>query len=512
MGVDLVQQSYAVPAASLGGSAMPTLFVDALTDAIERWSADVARRQPSAFLHRGADLRHAVERVLYFVLVNDEAVRAAHATFLAAGAVPPTLPDHVYFRLVGPYLFSPASDRRGDRLSGSEGARWSTRLVRALGLLRYIAASQRSAADLDAPPDVLFIVTHPKFVEFLRPIAAMIGKPAAFVTIDDPHTESHLSQLGLPRYVLRQQPWPVAEGALRNFGSLCASFDSFHSLLRRIRPQVVVIPEGNAPLHEVVRVAAAKLNVRSLCLQYGWSPISHPGFRHLSYDNMLVWGPMFAEMLARHNPRQLFTVTGNPGLSGAQPIAVRDGPVKGIGFFLQKGGPLIGVNEWPAFLDLIGWTAKHFPDLSVIVREHPSTQPLDADERARIGHESNIRFMAPAEHSLAQTLALCDVVVSAYSTTLLEALAFGAIPLIVAPVGMSRYWPDLVAMGAAIEGTGAEDARSSLAALVADADLRGRLRSAGRSLRSQLFAAIGRDAAANISAQVAAAVDSKRCV
>ena len=72
--------------------------------------------------------------------------------------------------------------------------------------------------------------------------------------------------------------------------------------------------------------------ISCLCIQQGWSPIVHNGFRNMSFSAMLTWGEGFAELLRPHNPAQRFVVTGSPvfdrrhdGCSGRQRLRAATG-------------------------------------------------------------------------------------------------------------------------------------------------------------------------------------------
>jgi glycosyltransferase involved in cell wall biosynthesis len=480
-------------------------YAAALTDAIEAWSAHAVRQDASAFRWRQADLRYAVERHVYFALVNDKALQA----WFDAGAASRNneRPD---FRgaaaMVAPFFAAPAA-----RESGAVTAwcalrlRWTEWRTPPSSSPDPVPDALVETARVPERPTILFLVLQPKFVRFLLPVAQSFGTRAAFLTIDDPVTEAYLAGEGLPAVNLRLDPGERARptGVLGEFDTLCSCYDRFWWFIDRWLPHAIIVPEGNSPLGEAARRAAARRRVPTICVQHGWSPVSHPGFRNMSFERMLVWGGWFAEALAAHNPKQRFVVTGSPAIASRQDAGPRAGqPIRAIGFFLQKGGPLIGEDDWWEFLDLVGWAAERFPDIQIVIRDHPSTAPLDAEERARIGRHANLRFMPPGSHALAEALAACDIVVAAYSTTLLEALAVGAIPVIFGASGLARYWPDLVAARAAVEEKTLGGAKARLLDLVANDGTRTALRQAGAALRPRLFAATGTAAVARIAAAI----------
>src|SRR4051812_35539793 len=77
-------------------------FLAAVTRAIEAWSADVVRQAPAAFFYRGADLRHAVERTLFFRLVNDAGLQRHFGDITGGRPAPP--PDDPWCAVIARYL------------------------------------------------------------------------------------------------------------------------------------------------------------------------------------------------------------------------------------------------------------------------------------------------------------------------------------------------------------------------------------------------------------------------
>jgi hypothetical protein len=65
---------------------------------------------------------------------------------------------------------------------------------------------------------------------------------------------------------------------------LAAQFDEFRTILERMRPVSVVMTEGNQTNDEIMARAAQSAGIKSICIQQGWSPIVHAGFRGMRYD------------------------------------------------------------------------------------------------------------------------------------------------------------------------------------------------------------------------------------
>jgi hypothetical protein len=249
------------------------------------------------------------------------------------------------------------------------------------------------------------------------------------------------------------------------FDSWFIRFNAVRRVLRELGPDCIVLPEGNAPIYELVNQSAKAIGVRTLCVQQGWAPVVHPGFRNMSYGTMCVWGEEFARLLAPFNPKQRFVAAGNH-IIFCEPQG-NVGQRNAIAFFLQNGAHWLTEEAWRGMLDLIAWSARRLPRCEIRVREHPG-EPLAPADEERLKAAGNVKLMSPGEFSLKDLFAGCRVAVAINSTTILEAAASGAVPLILDVSGFGPYHPNIAAEGAAVEVTNFEDARAALERLVQD--------------------------------------------
>lgn len=448
-------------------------YVQAVTQAVERWSAAMVQARPDAFTHRGADLRFAAERSLFFEMVNDTALRSR---FDATGEV---AADVAPFGL-------------------------SRRLKSEVGNLSRLGRPSFATARLPVPPKFLFLAIHPKFVTFLRPIAEALGADAAWLTFQDPVTDAQLEKSGLPAVAVQPSftPGLVPPNADAHTVFARRAFDQLSAMLEKLKPSVIVVPEGNAPIYEVAHRAGQQHGVATVYMQHGAPAYTNPGFRNWTFADAIVWGSQFIEPFARYNPHQRFTPIGTPAVFGTPWRRHRE-PVRTVGFFLQKAAGVIPAREWDMMLDFIGWLARTFPEIEVLVREHPTQPRFDAAELARLGNAANLEFVPAPTFSLSDVLSRCDVVVAAASTTLLEAVAVGAIPFILGTAYPADF-PAVAAEGAGISAPTLDAAQEAMTALIGDDDMRQRLRDEGERLRPELFASVGQGAAARIAAHLRA--------
>lgn len=439
-----------------------------LNEAIERFTADTAEQDSEAFRSGGADLRHVAERQLFFATFADRKLYEYFVACETGGALPDAGDLSIWGRQIAPYFRQARPNLGGSRQRNS-------RIRRYLHRLRG-RASIKTANCSVGPPQILILVIHSKFVRYLRPIAERLSVPYAFLAIDDPAMFEALGQQNLPRVHIELTAGSLkmirAKVSIFGFRFKPKLFDSWIIRLNAIRRALeeldcncVVIPEGNAPIYELVNQAAQSIAVPTLCVQQGWAPVVHPGFRNMSYTRMCVWGDEFAKLLAPYNPKQRFVVTGNHVVDCEPQGDV--GSRKAISFFLQNGAHWITEAAWRSMLGFIEWTAQTFPDCEVRVREHPG-EPLQQEDAARLLKAANVILMPPNEFSLTDVLSGCRVAVAINSTTLLEAAASGMIPLILDVSGFGAYHPDIAADGAAVEVTNFIDARRELERLMND--------------------------------------------
>ncbi len=436
-----------------------------LIDAVERYVSDKRKESIGGLSYRGADFGRAIAIDLYFGLVNDGAFREVCRKHMETGARPAadegtSLSPKATMLL--PYM---TGDRTG----------WSGRLRKSLR--RNIASvvdwsgtgtTKPSASQKPSVKGrVAFLAITGRFADYLSPIERQLSAPALWIAAAKSPLKDRLAENGrqvvtydfddartLTRTVRRQlTEWP----------SLAAQFDVMRDVLSRHDISTIVMAEGTHPIDEIVNLAARSLGIRTVCIQQGWSPVVHNGFREMRFDAFCVWGAQFARMLELHNPAQAFFVTGNHviGPGGGADRSEKSA----ISFFLQHGSVLITEEAWQNMLRLVSWTAERFSDRKILVREHPAI-PIRDEERAHLASLSNVEMSPATERPLADVLDESLVAVAIFSTTLIEAVVRGAVPLIVNVTGIARHHPDLEQMGLGVEVHDYDAAREALERLV----------------------------------------------
>ena len=442
-------------------------FTISLTEAI---AAAVALAGPGAFAYRGADLSHAVERQLFTKLVNDDSLYAAFEVGRRGGVAPP---------FTGSML-----DRNVANLLLARSQRSLRALTAAARLLawRRRAPRRRTAGSARWPGGpIAYLLDHPKFVRFVAPLIARDDQNRMVVlsAVDELEADGRVD------YGSAERPLVMPGPGLRERDRLAIAFDVLTNTLTEIRPSCLVVIEGNSAFDEVANRAARALEVPTVCLQQGWSPIVHSGFRNMSFSRMAVWGDGFRRLLGPYNPRQHFDVTGNLAFAGASPPPPDQR--RAVAVFLQSTSQLISEAHLAELLALVERVTERLPGTPVLVREHPGA-PLSSDERGRLRRLPDVSLVPAETHSLREVIVQSRVAVSIYSTALLESAALLTPPVIFNPTSMPRFSPDLDALGAGVETRSADDAVVALERIVKDMRHHASFEAGMRRVRSDFFA------------------------
>ncbi len=467
-----------------------------LPDAIDAYVATLRRSQLYAFTYRGADLSRLIGIELYFRLVNDPALRAAYGACRFGGQnseFGPNVPLSEVAARVYPHL---TKDRRTPSLSLSKATSCIAASTQSLiARLRH----RRDGASIATPASearaVVMLAISRRFFLYLLPIRDRINGPVCWLIPEDAPWAAEIEALGDTVVHIRdsfdEPPRGFVSVPLQNWTLTLQRFDAYLDALRSLNPAVVVVVEGNHPEDEIVARAADVNGARSLCLQQGWSPFIHSGFRHMRFDAFCAWGQAFADMLAPYNPRQRFLVSGSPVVS---PVDTKvNHAAKAISFFLQRDSLVISEAAWRGMLEFVDWCATTFPEWQILVREHPAI-PFFSEDFAAIRQRVNVTFCPASEMSLQEVLDRSRIAVAIFSTTLIESLARRVAPLIVNVTGAARYFPDLEAQGIAIEVHDYAGARAKMADLIdgaADAAIARMPQAVGRYFGATADGALG---------------------
>jgi hypothetical protein len=338
----------------------------------------------------------------------------------------------------------------------------------------------------------VFVSIHHKFIRYLAPIYKKLDD-AIFLLCADVQKSVELCKANGYKYQILSRKVELSSLPVSELFWLVLQYEQIKATLMQIKPKVIVVAEGNAPTDELSNIAGKKINAKTICVQQGWAPIVHNGFRKMHYDRFLAWGDEFVRILMPYNPDQVFQVAGAHMID---PVVDKESE-KAIAFFLQAVTPLITQNIYNDFVEFAGWVALMWPGERIIIREHPS-HPIGSDIKSKLSEHKNIIFMNPDRFLLDDVLRDTKIAVAIYSTVLLEAIAYKAIPFIFNLTAMPRYSPDIARNGLGVEVKNINEARIEIAKLIESDKIRECFAAQISKFRSQYFTATGEASLAEI--------------
>jgi len=488
-----------------------------LTRAVEETTATLERGSPGAFRYRQADLRYAVERELYSRLGGRQDLLDAFAagdqspkpakTAVEADVIGRLLNSGGSLTQVGPPLIRrTARSLRWKLAPPARSERWKAR------------PEDLPAGEAGETAPVAFVLDHPKFLTFLEPILAELGDPPPLVISLVPGVDARPTPVPLRHicaYRSRSLPRPDMRQGGRGLAEswyLCSNFELLDAIIAHERPRATVVVEGNSAFDEITNRVCRQRAIPCLCIQQGWSPIAHNGFRNMSFSAMLTWGEGFAELLRPHNPGQRFEVTGSPvfdrhgeGSLALQRLRAETGGRPAVAVFLQGESPLISRHDRESLMRIAAEVAHRVRQVSVLVREHPG-HPLTRPERDALGAIPNVILASPDRYFIDEVLEVSTVSLSIYSTTLLESAACGRVPVVFNPTALSRSNPDVEALGAGVEHRDASEVVDAIVRLVQDDAVRASFEDGMTAFADRFFDGARPGAAGRIRAAIDSAV------
>lgn len=290
---------------------------------------------------------------------------------------------------------------------------------------------------------LMFYLYNYRQLRYLAPLIRHLDTPVVLLCDFDVPDEA--DELDLPACVTAV-PFQFATGKVARAGNLATNFPRLSCyaytvdlLVRLLAPRCIVCLEGCHYEEQLWAVVARTYGIPSVCIQQGWPSMMRTGFRRLPFDRFFTWGERFNACWQRYNPFPRFVGMGY--MYETEDAGAVDGR-EAVSFFLQGPFYLSDETYQEEFTALIRQEALAFPSLPFWVREHPEFR-LEGSERASLEKIPNITFVS--DRPLPEVLRRSQAVVSHFSSSLMECLVHGAIPLVYDPTAGSRYYPDIEA-------------------------------------------------------------------
>lgn len=440
-------------------------FILDLCAAIESYTADCTLKDPGAFIFEGLNLTHAIERDLYVRCSNSDNLMKIYAQRAGLEKEHKRIFELNIFESLIIKYFDPSVEytivnQKGDLLLVVRMcARFFYRFIKYFFYkFRYVRNSLSA--------QIYFVVGGIKFVKYLEFITANLPASSySYMVMSDMSFCPLAAKSGVPCTLPGLKAYlfgavGIRSNFLKPFRYLCLEAKLLSSHFSRLKPAVIMVVEGSSPIDSVVAEVGRYQGVPTVCLQHGWSPIIHSGFKNLQFTSFYSWGDGFSRILSIENPGQKFESVGNPALSnvimGADESLIK---ISCIGFFLQVPCALIGNEQFDEFIGLIIRTAERYPGIQVVVREHPNFR-MQGAQRGKMLKLPNLRISNPQAEAIEGVLSESDFIVSIFSSVIMEALYAGKASLICGIGGIRKYCPDLHSIGACHEVNNIGDAEA----------------------------------------------------
>ena len=274
-------------------------------------------------------------------------------------------------------------------------------------------------------------------LKYLMPFIETVNRPLVLLCEKTVHIETDM-----PEYVeaidLDYSIVPELTGNVNMaINKMRSCYRLINSIFSSLTVEGVVLLEGCHFQEQIIGEIAREHGFPSILLQQGWPSVMHTMFRRFPYSHFITWGKGFNDLLRQYNPTPEFCEAGYP-------YPVKSKRAEAISFFLQA--PLFISDDvyYDMVVNLIAETAKRYDRRTILVREHPEFR-LDISKKKALSGLSNVRFVT--DRTLADVFASSRVVVSHFSSSLIEGMVHECIPLVFDPTTYSRYTPDVEALG-----------------------------------------------------------------
>lgn len=260
--------------------------------------------------------------------------------------------------------------------------------------------------------------------------------------------------------------WPHLEAAMRGLfvdrgAQMVAQGRVFEAYFERMRVSAAVLSWHQVDV--ITAIAAKRLGIPWIVLQDCWLPgKDHPaGFRRfVPSDHLLAWGEISAGW-CRQMPGTQVHVAGDPGIEAFRVRAPEKTESDGAGRSLRALLTHQCWGPWSAFhspldtndtITVFAEAARRLPRVRAAIKVHPLVEDPRHEGRGRfaamqedvaaLGH-ADVGFL-PLDSSMPEALADCDVVVTYYSLTAVEALCVGKRVIVLNVSGKRDLFPELV--------------------------------------------------------------------
>ena len=307
----------------------------------------------------------------------------------------------------------------------------------------------------------LIAVHHWKFVNYLKE-SKLFDDLDPLWLVDTPYMAK---QIGLDHddlIIPHTKPFKPSKSKFP-FNKLHDLANGLKTSVMRSKPSTIFVVEGDAPYQSILAEIGRVLDIPVYCFQ--WGIFQHnklrTAFSEMQFTKFLSWGPIFEDQLKPYNPQQDFISFGNLSSNSLPRVGNK------IIFLSQNVVGAITKSDKEIFVKLAIFLARRFPN-QVVWRPHPNVSQDGIKELEEL-KKGNVHLLNPRE-SLTRQLQNSVVAVGIGSSSLIDALYLGVIPISFNTTGLKNYPFPLVEQGVGFEFQSFDYALEQITALIDNQD------------------------------------------
>ncbi len=268
--------------------------------------------------------------------------------------------------------------------------------------------------------------------------------------------------------------------------------DGLLDIVNIVKPSVILCSEGVHIQDRILCEIGHSIGAKTICMQHGYAPDYATNFRNFNFNYYLTWGDYFTDGFKEYtNSKTKFISVGNYVLNQNS----KNSKNSKMAFFIQAAKYYITQEDYNNFIKLIIYTAKKYQYLEILVREHPSNPMLNKDID-KLKSFQNIRFVNAEEYTLSEVLNEVDIAISISSSSLIEALALGVVPIYINLSNLSLY-NRIKKYGNVVMTQSFEEVKEEIDKMITNKRRLNKIK-----LNNYIFKCIGKDALNNVIAIV----------
>ena len=286
---------------------------------------------------------------------------------------------------------------------------------------------------------ILVYIYNNRQLHYLLPIINRLNRPIILICEPNVNAEVEVNEniIAVELCFLNKYDIYKDNELKENYPELFKYYNIFQLFIETLKPEGIIVLEGCHYQEQILSELAQRNGIPSIAIQQGWPSLIHSMFKNMPYSHYLSWGEIFNTELKKWNPTVKFISVGYP-------YPIKEKINDSITFFLQAPLFISDNYYFSQIIELVVETSQKYPKRSILVREHPEFK-LENNIINRLHNYNNIYIVSDWE--IVEVYAHTQITVAHFSSTIMEGIAHGCIPLVYDPTRFSHYIPNIEKIG-----------------------------------------------------------------